>query len=334
MPEYEGKSIAIIGMARTGMAVAEVMTRLGARVVLFDRKSPAELADALKTASALGVEARAGAEEVDLTGIDMVVPSPGVGRSMKVFADAQARGIEIISEIELAYRLSKAPIIAITGTNGKTTTTVLTGRIMQADGREAYIAGNVAAGDIKLPLVSAAYQASADGVIVAEISTFQLEWISGFRPRVAMLLNVTSDHLDRHASIEEYSQLKARIFENQTRADFAVVNAENDFTAALASRLNGRVMHFSSKRETPSDGAFVRGEDLIVRLDGSEQVVCSRSDIVLRGEHNVQNVLAAACAGIAFGVRPREHRRGRAELYRRRAPAGDSGNNRRHQVHE
>ena len=127
MSEYEGKSIAVIGMARTGMAVAEVMTRLGARVVLFDRKSPSELTDALKAAAEIGVEAHTGTEEIDLTGIDMLVPSPGVPRSMKVFAEAEACKIEVVSEIELAYRLAKAPIIAITGTNGKTTTTVPAG---------------------------------------------------------------------------------------------------------------------------------------------------------------------------------------------------------------
>lgn len=303
MPEYEGKSIAVIGMARTGMAVAEVMTRLGARVVLFDRKSPSDLTDALEAAADLGVEARAGAETVDLTGIDMVVPSPGVPRSMGVFAEAEARGVEVISEIELAYRLAKAPIIAITGTNGKTTTTVLTGRIMIRDGRETYIAGNVAAGDIKLPLVSAAYQAPADGVIVAEISTFQLEWIQSFRPHIAMLLNVTSDHLDRHANIEEYREMKARIFENQTASDFAVINAENAFTASLADGLSARVLRFSGRREV-SEGAWVRGDHLIVRFGGMERPVCLWSDIRLRGEHNVENVLAAACAAVAFGARP------------------------------
>ena len=183
----------------------------------------------------LGVEARAGTDKVDLSDVDLVVPSPGVPRGLSVFAEAEARGIEVISEIELAYRLSKAPIIAITGTNGKTTTTVLIGRMMMADGRDTYIAGNVVAGDIRLPLVTAAYKASPESVIVAEISTFQLEWIRSFRPKIAALLNVTSDHMDRHASIEEYAALKARIFENQKADDFSIINAENPFTASLAS---------------------------------------------------------------------------------------------------
>jgi len=303
MRDYNGKSIAVIGMARTGLAVAEVMAELGARVTLWDKKSPDDLAEALEAAKKLEVEAYAGTDAVDLDGVDLVVPSPGVPASLPVFAEAERRGIAVISEIELAYRLSKAPIIAITGTNGKTTTTILTGRIMQADGRDTHIAGNVAAGDIRCPLVMAAHQAREDSVIVAEISTFQLEWIRSFRPKIAMLLNVTSDHMDRHSSVEEYANLKARIFENQTPDDFAVINAENRFTSSLAPKLRGRVLEFARRSEI-EEGGFVRGDELIVKLNGAETVVCRRSDILLRGEHNIENVLAASCAAIAFGVNP------------------------------
>ncbi|MCE5324148.1 UDP-N-acetylmuramoyl-L-alanine--D-glutamate ligase [bacterium] len=301
--DYKGKSIAIIGMARTGLAAAEAMRQLGARVVIYDKKDPSELSDAIGFASKIGAEVRAGTDNVDLDGIDLLIPSPGVPKSMQVFAEAERRGVEVIAEIELAYRLSKAPIIAITGTNGKTTTTVLTGKIMMADGRDTYIAGNVVAGDIRLPLVTAAYQASAESVIAAEISTFQLEWISSFKPKVAMLLNVSADHLDRHSSVEEYASLKARIFENQSESDYAVINAENEFTASLSPNLKGHVLRFARKSEV-AEGGFVRGDDLIVKLGGMEHFVCKRSDIPLHGEHNVENVLAASCAAIAMGVKP------------------------------
>lgn len=301
--DYRDKTIAVIGMARTGLAVAEVMNDLGARVVLYDSKSESELTEPLATARALGVETRPDTKDIDLTGVDLLVPSPGVPATLPVFAEARERGIEVSSEIELAYRLSKAPIIAITGTNGKTTTTILTGRMLQADGRDAYIAGNVATGDIKLPLVMAAHKASSESVIVAEISTFQLEWIQSFRPKIAMLLNVTSDHMDRHGSVEEYRSLKARIFENQTADDIAVINADNLFTASLSPKLAGRVLQFSHETEVP-EGGFVRGEDLIVRLNGVEHTICRRSDIPLRGEHNVENVLAAACAALSMGAKP------------------------------
>ncbi len=300
---YNGKKIAVIGAARTGLAVAEVMRELGAEVVLYDKKSASDLSEAIQFASKIGAEVRAGTDKVDLNGIDLLITSPGVPKGMPVFTEAERRGIEVISEIELAYRLSKAPIIAITGTNGKTTTTVLTGQIMLADGRDTYIAGNVVAGDIRLPLVTAAYKATADSIIVAEISTFQLEWISSFKPKVAMLLNVSSDHLDRHASIEEYAGLKARIFENQSDSDFAVINAENKFTALLTPHLKGHVLEFARKSEV-KEGGFVRGDDLTVRLNGIETIICKRSDIPLRGEHNVENVLAASCGAIAMGARP------------------------------
>jgi UDP-N-acetylmuramoylalanine--D-glutamate ligase len=310
---FSSKTIAVIGMARTGLAVAEVMKDLGARVILYDRKSESELADALATAKSLGVEARVGRDAIDLDGVDLLVTSPGVPATLPVFAEARERGIEVISEIELAYRLSKAPIVAITGTNGKTTTTVLAGRMFQADGRETYIAGNVAAGDIRLPLVMAAHRASADSVIVAEISTFQLEWVQAFRPKVAMLLNVTSDHLDRHASVAEYASLKASIFANQTGDDFAVINAENAFTASLAPKLVGRVLQFATKSGV-EQGGFVRGDDLIVRLGGEETLICKLSDIPLRGTHNVENVLAAACAAIALGAKPENVQRAVMEM--------------------
>ena len=314
--EYQDKTIAVIGMARTGMAVAEAMKSLGARVVLYDRKSAADLAEALEAARELGVETRPETNDVDLAGVDILVPSPGVPRNAEVFAEAERRGVEVISEIELAYRLSRAPIIAITGTNGKTTTTVLTARMLMADGRRVHIAGNVAGAgerlggsvalprsDQPVPLVAAAARASADHVIVAEISTFQLEWVSDFRPKIAALLNVTSDHMDRHASVEEYAALKARIFENQSSGDFSVINAENPVTAALAPTLSSRVLRFARLSEV-AEGGFLRGDDLIVRQDGVEHVVCSRSDIRLRGEHNVENVLASACMAVAFGASP------------------------------
>lgn len=303
MSEYSGKRIVVIGMARTGLAVAEVLRDFGASVVLYDRKTESALGEAYENARELGVELHPGSNNIDLTGVDLIVPSPGVPAGMSVFAEARAKGIDVISEIELAYRISRAPIIATTGTNGKTTTTVLIGSIMKADGRDTYIAGNVVAGDIRLPLITAAAKAREDSVIVAEISTFQLEWISDFRPKIALLLNVSSDHMDRHASIEEYAGLKARIFENQGDSDFSVINAENKFTASLADKIGGHVLQFARKSEV-SDGGFVRGDDLVVRIGGRETVVCTRSDIPLRGEHNVENVLAASCAAIAFGVKP------------------------------
>jgi UDP-N-acetylmuramoylalanine--D-glutamate ligase len=299
---FAGKTIAIIGMARTGMATAEVLTDLGANVRLFDRRPAEDLREQITEAEKLGAAAYPGHPGVDLVGVDLLVTSPGVPMSSPIFEEAREMTVEVISEIELAYRISKAPILAITGTNGKTTTAVLLGRIMEADGRETYIAGNVAAGEIKLPLVKAAHQATKSGVIVAEISTFQLEWISSFRPKIAALLNIGVDHLDRH-TFDEYAALKARIFENQAEGDFSVVNLDNEPSASAGKGVRSKVLQFS-RLEPVEQGAFIDGDVIKVRIDGRETAACSLSDIGLPGTHNLENVLAAVCAAIAFGVRP------------------------------
>lgn len=297
-----GKTVAVVGMAKTGMAVARVLTDIGANVILFDRKPAHELAREISEAKRLGVEARAGHSGVDLDGVDLLIPSPGVPATAQMFKDAQARGVEIASEIELAYQISRAPIVAITGTNGKTTTTVLTGRIFQADGRESYIAGNVAAGDIGVPLVTAAHEASPNAVIVAEVSTFQLEWITSFRPKVAMLLNIGTDHVDRH-TYDEYASLKVRVFENQTPDDFSVINWDNGPAKSRSVQAPGRKLYFS-RFEQVEEGAFIDGRVIKVRIGGTETDACTVDDIRLPGTHNQENALAACCAAVAFGVRP------------------------------
>ncbi len=303
---FFGKSVAVVGMGRTGMATAEVLADLGARVVLYDQKPVRELEREIAAARRLGVEARTGSAAVDFEGVDILIPSPGVPATSSLFERAKAQSVEIVSEIELAYRLSRAPIVAITGTNGKTTTTILTGRIFEAAGRETYIGGNVAAGKIKLPLVKAAYQASPNAVIAAEISTFQLEWITSFRPKVAMLLNIGTDHQDRHAP-EEYAALKARVYEFQTPDDFSVVNLDNPGSVAGSAKSNGRRLSFS--KCTPVDeGAFISNGILKARIGDREFDVCTLDDIALSGNlpgtHSHENVLASVCTAIAMDVAP------------------------------
>lgn len=300
-------------MAHTGLAIAEVMADLGAHVRIYDRKTPSELADEIKTARTFGAEPMAGVDAVDLSGVDLLIPSPGVPLTHPALQQASKRGIETISEIELAFRLSKAPIIAITGTNGKTTTTIITGRMLGAAGVDAYIAGNVAAGDIRMPLALAAHKAGEQSIIVAEISTFQLELIGQFRPRIAMLLNISSDHQDRHGTIEKYAALKARIFANQTADDHAIVNADSPLAAAIIPSLAANVLQFSIKSE-PEQGGFVRDGQLILRFDGRDSVLCKNSDIPLMGSHSVENVLAAACAATLCGINADDLRRAVLDL--------------------
>jgi len=277
MHDFAKKRIAVIGMARSGLAAAEALQGLGAQVVLYDLSTPDKLADALAWASDRGIEAHHSTNCVADT--DLVITSPGVRKSAPVLADACARGIPVWGEIEAAYRISKAPILAITGTNGKTTTTALLGEMSKADGRETYVAGNIAAGDISLPLIRAAAQASSSAMIVAEISSFQLEWTPSFAPRVSAILNITPDHLDRQ-TWDEYVDAKWSIQANQGRGDVVVLRSDCPRPSGFSPRSNGPEEVFFDRQARPS----------------------WLGDIVLPGEHNIENVLAAVCMARAAGI--------------------------------
>lgn len=300
--DFYGKRAHIIGMARSGMAAAEVLTALGAQVTMHDRKEAGALADAMKLSVELGLTTRVGEQAYEgISAADVVITSPGVPETSPGLVTARQHGVPIFSEIELAYRISPAPIIAVTGTNGKTTTTALIGEIMKADGRHTYVAGNIVAGETRLPLVRAAYRASASDVIVAEISSFQLEWVTSFRPRVAGLLNVTEDHLDRYPDVESYAAAKARLFEFQRPEDYAILNADDPIVMGFAPSIESTVWQFSGSREVEM-GAFARGTEVWIRTSEDESFVCDTATMKLRGRHNLENVLAASAAAIAFGA--------------------------------
>ena len=277
--EFKNKVVAVVGLARSGMACCEVLTALGARIIPYDSKPAAEIAEAVAAADALGLTPIVGGAELDYAGLDYLITSPGVRKDAPVLQNAVAAGVRVLGEIEAAYRIARAPILAITGTNGKTTTTVLLGEMLKAAGMETYIAGNIAAGDIAMPLIQAAYLAPPDAVIVAEISSFQLEWIFKFRPKVAALLNITPDHGDRQ-TWEEYVAAKWRIFENQTQDDFAV-------------------LPLPMAREPQAEK--LRGALVLSGLPG-QVAALSLGNVRLPGAHNKENIMAAAAMATAFGV--------------------------------
>ncbi len=281
--DFDGKTIAVLGMARSGLACADVLTQLGATVRLYDGKPAEQLTQAVAAARALGIEPSVGGAPVDYDGLDALITSPGVPKQSPVLQEAVARGVPVWSEIEAAYRVALAPILAITGTNGKTTTAVLLGEMLRAGGRETFIAGNIAAGDLAMPLIKAAHLADADAAIVAEVSSFQLEWIETFRPKVAALLNITPDHGDRQ-TWDEYVQAKWRIFENQTAEDFAVLPtglSQHHRREMIAARL----LAFSTTNPAQS-----------------LQVLCPDAQVKMPGTHNLENILAAAAMATASGV--------------------------------
>ncbi len=309
--EFKDKTIAVVGLARSGLACCRVLTELGATVIPYDGKPPDALTDALAEVAALGLTPIVGGALLDYAVLDYVVTSPGVRRDAPVLQNAVAAGVPVLGEIEAAYRIARAPILAITGTNGKTTTTLLLGEMLRAAGIETYIAGNIAAGDIALPLIEAAYAAPPDATIVAEISSFQLEWISTFRPKVAALLNISPDHGDRQ-TWDEYVVAKFRIFENQTRDDFAVYKEQDNLTEPERTLFLPRLASLRVKSWTfglqCTDETMVcqHGNNLTIvgflRDGETVKTICTLNEVKLPGAHNLENIMAAAAMATAFGV--------------------------------
>jgi UDP-N-acetylmuramoylalanine--D-glutamate ligase len=303
--EFAGRRVAIIGMARTGMAAAPILRDLGASVILSDAAGSTELGRKLNEADQFGVEVRVEARPEDsLFNAEIVIPSPGIPRDAPVLRLAAERGLPIYSEIEVAYRIAQAPILAVTGTNGKTTTTMLLGEMLKAAGKRTYVAGNIAADEVKQALITAAYLARPEDAIVAEVSSFQLEWVEKFRPKVGILTNITPDHMNRHKTFAEYCAAKGALFAAQTPDDVAVINAVNAPARAIGQRLRSRLYWFDRGNCATCDSACVQNGEMIVRWGGRPYKMGSVTNLKIPGSHNVENALAAAGAAVAFGVDP------------------------------
>ncbi|HEV8307006.1 MAG TPA: UDP-N-acetylmuramoyl-L-alanine--D-glutamate ligase [Methylomirabilota bacterium] len=294
-----GRRVTVVGLARSGVAASRLLLACGAEVTATDAQAASALSPVAQALAAEGVSLYAGGHPpAAFRDVELVVVSPGVPADQPELADCRRRGVPVIGEIELAYRAMTADVIAVTGTNGKTTTTALVGALLQASGRPVLVGGNIGR-----PLAAEALAFPADGLVVAEVSSFQLETTDAFRPRVAALLNLTPDHLDRHRTLAAYAEAKARIFLRQTADDWAVVNADDPGAAALATRPRGRVLWFS--RRAPVDaGAYVDGGWVTLRLGTQAAAVCPLEEIFLRGDHNLENVLAATVCAAWAGVPP------------------------------
>ena len=295
-----GRRVAVLGLAKSGVAAARLLRAVGADVVGTDAKPVGALGREVAALADLGVRLVTGPGESAsaLAGADLIVVSPGVPLDTPALASVRGRQVPIIGELELGWRATEADTIAITGTNGKTTTTALTGAILGLQARPVLVAGNIGT-----PLAAHALEFPADGLVVCEVSSFQLETTELFQPRVAAVLNLTPDHLDRHGTFEAYADAKARIFANQTPADCAVLNADDAPTAALASRTSAPIVWFSRRREL-AHGVFVRAGRIAAKLNGHVEEICPLSEIFLRGQHNVENVLAATACALWTGISP------------------------------
>jgi UDP-N-acetylmuramoylalanine--D-glutamate ligase len=297
--EIAGRKVLVIGAARSGIASARFLAQRGATVALNDRKPltewPAE-ALALKTEGVGHVAGEPPSWLLDQ--IDLVVVSPGVPTKAIPIRYADRRGAEVIGEIELASRFLRGRIVAITGTNGKTTTTTLIGKMLEDAGMNVQVGGNIGKA-----LISMTESSSDDGWNVVEVSSFQLETTVDFHPSVAAVLNVTPNHMDRYESLMDYAAAKHNIFRNQTPGDVAILNADYEIVSSWANGLRAHVTQFSVKKEL-EDGLFLRGRDLLSRTKDGERVLATRDEMQLRGTHNVENVLAAMAAGLACGAPP------------------------------
>lgn len=287
----ENAEVLVIGMKRSGQAAAELLQKKGARVRLMDEGTPGETEQLFLNTHKLALEKQ---DQANIGSPEVIVVSPGVPADIPLLVHARARGIPVIGEVELASFYLKGPVIGITGSNGKTTTTALTGHILRQCGFECLVGGNIGTA------VTSLVEGSRDGQWnVLELSSFQLETIFRFRAEVAACLNVTPDHLDRHHTFEEYANAKARLFETQVKGDSAVLNFEDETCREFASRTKAEVFWFSSKRKVPC-GVHLEGEEIL--LNGKPFM--DRRQIGLRGMHNVENAMAAAMMARLAGAPP------------------------------
>lgn len=297
--DVKDKRVLVVGLGKSGVAAALFLKKKGARVTVSDTKSPDQLREEIPVLLDNGIAVETGGHgERTFRGQDLIVVSPGVPVDAPPLVQARAAGEPVIGEIELAAQNLPGPIVAITGSNGKTTTTTLVGEILAAGGLPVSVGGNIGT-----PAISLADSASKDTVVVLEVSSFQLETIQSFRPKVAVVLNVTPDHLDRHRTFQVYIDAKARIFENQQSSDFAVLNEDDPTCRTMGERTRAGVFWFSRKKEV-AQGAYISDGRIFFRARQSAREVMLVSEIPLKGAHNLENVLAAVCAGALMGCEP------------------------------
>jgi UDP-N-acetylmuramoylalanine--D-glutamate ligase len=297
--DVNNKRVLVVGLGKSGVASALFLKAKGARVTVSDSKPQDQLKDQIPVLLDNGIAVETGGHgERTFGGQDLIVVSPGVPTDSPPLVQARALGENVIGEVELAAQFFPGRIIAITGSNGKTTTTTLAGEIVAASGYRVAVGGNIGT-----PAISLVEAATADTIAVLEVSSFQLETIQTFRPEVAVVLNVTPDHLDRHRTFAAYADAKARIFENQRAGDFTVLNADDRTCVELATRTRAQVFWFSRTAEV-KQGAFVREGRIFFRDHSGQKEIMLVSEIPLKGAHNVENVLAAVCVGALLGCEP------------------------------
>ncbi|ABR49031.1 UDP-N-acetylmuramoylalanine--D-glutamate ligase [Alkaliphilus metalliredigens QYMF] len=297
--ELKNKKVLVIGLAVTGVPLVRVLKQQGAQIIVNDMKSEVDLAETIDAIGHEQIEYILGRHPEELTTLgelDLVVLSPGVPLDIPFIQQIKAQGIEIIGEVELAFRLSRGKIVAITGTNGKTTTTALTGEIFKGAGKNTYVVGNIG-----VPFIEKALDTTEEDVIVIEVSSFQLESIKEFHPKVGTLLNLTPDHLNRHKTIENYREAKLNLFMNQSLQDYAVLNYD-DITSREAGKTLAAQKIYFSRKQILEEGVFVDNQLITIQTKEKRYDVIHIDEIKILGQHNLENALAATAMTFILGV--------------------------------
>lgn len=298
MNQNQKEKVLVLGAGISGINAGKLLTEVGRPVILYDgnkEKNEAELREQLGNPSDFTIVLGELTDEV-LAQAGLCVISPGIPTDADFVMQVRTAGIPVWSEIELAYHYAKGRLIAITGTNGKTTTTALTGKICADYAESVFVVGNIGNAYTKEAL-----KTKEESITVAEVSSFQLENIVNFHPQVSAVLNITPDHLNRHKTMECYTNVKLSVAKNQSPEDVVVLNYEDDRLRAAAPEMMPRVLFFSSTRELP-EGAYLKGEEIFLALDGTVTRVCSIQDLNLLGRHNYENVMAAVLMAVSIGI--------------------------------
>lgn len=299
MENLKNKKVLVVGLGKSGIAASRLLLREGAIVTATDSRLFDALPSDARELVNQGVKIEAGIHNNEtFLSSDLIVLSPGVPAGIPQITEAKSNGVKIIGELELASQFLNSPLIAVTGSNGKSTTTTLIGEIIKANGDSVFVGGNLGT-----PLSEYVLSGNKYSCIVAELSSFQLETIERFRPYISVLLNISPDHLDRYHNMKEYEDAKFRIFENQDSNDFSIINGDEPWSRGFDKRTKGKVIAFSRKRKV-ENGIYADNGRVISSIENHASVICEVSGIAIKGVHNLENAMAAVAAALLFGCRP------------------------------
>ncbi|WP_195335754.1 UDP-N-acetylmuramoyl-L-alanine--D-glutamate ligase [Paraclostridium bifermentans] len=297
--DLKNKNVLLVGLAKTGVSTIKKLNKLGANIIVNDIKSKEKLEGIIEEIDNLdNIEYVLGKHLENIENIDLTIVSPGVPLDLPFIEKIKSEGIKIIGEVELAYKLSKNPtFIGITGTNGKTTTTSLVGEMFKKANKDTYIVGNIGN-----PVIDTVDLTNENSYLVTELSSFQLESIEYFKPKVSTIINITEDHLNRHHTMENYINAKARIFKNQDKTDFTILNYDDSIVRDLGKSSNGNVLYFSIKEEVKQGAYLDKNNNIVIKVDGEELVLMNKSELSLPGNHNLENAMSAILMAYVLNI--------------------------------